>query len=90
MEQKLEKSLNEFIQAETNADADVLDGLLANDFVGIGPLGFLLTKEQWLARYRNGDLQNTKFEITDLQTRIYGKLSIKAGSQKSGRDKDLK
>ena len=35
--------------AEQQNDAGSLDGLLADDFVGVGPLGFVLTREQWLA-----------------------------------------
>ena len=34
--------------AEQRGDADLLDGLLADDFVGVGPLDFVLTRDQWL------------------------------------------
>lgn len=78
-DQKLEKLVNEFAQAELNEDTEVLDKLLADDFVGIGPRGFLLTKEQWLARYRGGDLKNESFELAELQTRFYGDVAVVIG-----------
>src|SRR6266480_361024 len=34
--------------AEHRGDADLLAGLLADDFVGVGLLGFVLTRDQWL------------------------------------------
>lgn len=80
-QQEFEKLANDFAQAELNENVEVLDKLLADDFVGIGPLGFVLTKEQWLARYQNGDLKNEKFEIKDLQTRIYADAAIVVGQE---------
>lgn len=40
--------------AEQLNDPGLLDGLLAADFVGVGPAGFVLTREQWLACFGNG------------------------------------
>ena len=48
--------------AEQQNDAGSLDGLLADDFVGVGPLGFVLTREQWLSRFGNG-LENRAFAV---------------------------
>lgn len=80
-DQELEKLVDEFAQAELHEDAEFLDKLLSEDFVGIGPFGFTLTKEQWLARYQNGDLKNEVFELKDLQTRIYGDTAIVIGQE---------
>ena len=38
-------------KAEEANDAAALDRLLAGDFVGVGPLGFVLDRDQWLARF---------------------------------------
>src|SRR5262249_11399551 len=52
--------------AEQQNDARLLEGLLAEDFAGVGPLGFVLGGEQWLARSANG-LVNRSFTIEDPQ-----------------------
>src|SRR5262249_16619882 len=43
-------------QAEQHADVETLDALAVADFELVGPLGFVLDKQQWLDRYRTGDL----------------------------------
>ena len=77
--EELEKLLNEFAEAELNEDTEFLQEFLAEDFVGIGPLGFTLTKAQWLARYAAGDLKNEAFELKDLNTRFYEDAAIVVG-----------
>src|SRR2546429_7851219 len=57
--------------AEQRNDAGALDGLLADGFAGVGPFGFILTRDQWLARFANG-LANRAFTVTDPQGRDYG------------------
>ena len=64
--------------AEQMNDAALLDGLLAPDFAGVGPLGFVLTREQWLPRFANG-LVNRSFAVTDLQVRDYGTAAVGIG-----------
>ena len=81
IEQELEQSVMEWAQAELNEDPEFLDKFLADDFIGIGPFGFLLTKAQWLARYQTGDFKNESFELTNLQTRFYGDTAIVIGQE---------
>jgi ketosteroid isomerase-like protein len=64
--------------AEPENDAGRLVGLLADDFVGVGPLGFVLSREQWLARFRNG-LENRAFAVEDPQVREYGTAAVVVG-----------
>jgi ketosteroid isomerase-like protein len=64
--------------AEQGNDAEALDGLLADDFVGVGPLGFVLSRDQWLARFGNG-LENRSFAVEDAQVRDYGSAAIVVG-----------
>jgi hypothetical protein len=61
--------------AEQRNDAGALDGLLADGFAGVGPFGFILTRDQWLARFANG-LANRSFTVTDLQVRDYGTAAV--------------
>jgi ketosteroid isomerase-like protein len=65
-------------QAEQRNDAEALDGLLADDFVGVGPLGFVLSRDQWLARFGNG-LENRAFAVKDPQVRHYGAAAVVVG-----------
>jgi ketosteroid isomerase-like protein len=64
--------------AEQGNDAEALDGLLADDFVGVGPLGFVLGRDQWLARFGNG-LENRSLAVEDAQVRDYGSAAIVVG-----------
>jgi ketosteroid isomerase-like protein len=64
--------------AEQGNDAKALQGLLADDFVGVGPLGFVLDREQWLARFDNG-LANRAFTVEDPQVRDYGTAAVVVG-----------
>lgn len=64
--------------AEQQNDAGLLDELLAGDFTGVGPLGFVLTREQWLVRFRNG-LVNRAFAVEDPQVRGYGSATVVVG-----------
>jgi ketosteroid isomerase-like protein len=64
--------------AEQRNDAGALDGLLADDFVGVGPLGFVLDRRQWLDRFGNG-LENRSFAVQDPQVRDYGTAAVVVG-----------
>jgi ketosteroid isomerase-like protein len=66
--------------AEEKNDAGLLDGLLADDFVGVGPFGFVLPREQWLVRFDNG-LENRAFAVEDPQARDYGTAAVVIGVQ---------
>ncbi|MEU6354178.1 hypothetical protein ABZ896_33440 [Streptomyces sp. NPDC047072] len=55
---------------------DVL-GLLTDEFAGVGPLGFVLGRKQWLERYRKG-LENRAFSVEEPDVRAYARLHIGA------------
>jgi len=67
--------------AERRGDIARLDGTLVEDFVGIGPRGFLLTKEEWLARHRTGDLKYESFELADVRVRLYRDTAVLTARQ---------
>ncbi|WP_291412941.1 nuclear transport factor 2 family protein [Actinophytocola sp.] len=81
-EQDVLAVLERFAAAERKADTDALDGLLAADFLGVGPLGFVLTKDQWLDRYRSGALVPAAFELRDVGVRRYGATAVALAAQK--------
>ncbi|MBB5080624.1 nuclear transport factor 2 family protein [Nonomuraea endophytica] len=64
--------------AEQANDAQALDALLADGFVGVGPLGFVLTREQWLVRFDNG-LVNNAFVVEEPQVHEHGAAAVVVG-----------
>jgi ketosteroid isomerase-like protein len=50
----VDQILDRWTEAERQGDADQMDGLLAADFVGIGPVGFVLDRSAWLGRLGSG------------------------------------
>jgi uncharacterized protein (TIGR02246 family) len=62
--------------AELRGDASFLAEILAEDFVGVGPRGFMLTKEQWLSRHETGSLRYEAFGLDEVQVRLYGDTAI--------------
>jgi len=47
----LKLAARECAVAQQRGDAAFLEHTLTEDYVGIGPRGFMLTKEKWLARH---------------------------------------
>jgi len=70
--------VDRWARAERGNDAEALDGLLADDFVGVGPVGFVLGRDQWLARFGNG-LENRAFAVEDARVRDYGTAAVVVG-----------
>ncbi len=56
-EQEVVRLADAWATAELRGDTAFLANLLVDDFIGIGPLGFLLTRQEWLARHQSGDLK---------------------------------
>jgi uncharacterized protein (TIGR02246 family) len=67
--------VSSWAKAEEANDPAALDGLLAADFVGVGPLGFVLGRDQWLSRFGNG-LDNRAFAVEDAQVRDYATAAV--------------
>lgn len=65
--------------AEEQGDTGVLDELAVDGFRLVGPLGFVLDKQQWLDRYRVGDLVTEKLAWTDVEVRDLGQSAIAIG-----------
>ena len=63
-------------QAELRADTGTLEAISTSDFTLVGPLGFVLDKEQWLERYRSGDLVTASLSLEDPATRVYGNAAV--------------
>lgn len=69
----IETTLAEWAAAERDGDLAALDTLLTDDFTAVGPLGFVLPKQAWLARHRpGGGLSYESFTLAEVQTRLLG------------------
>jgi uncharacterized protein (TIGR03086 family) len=68
--------LDRWAAGEAAGDNEVLADCLSEDFVGVGPLGFLLPKQAWLHRHGSGGLVYEKFELQETQVREYGDTAV--------------
>jgi hypothetical protein len=65
--------------AEVRGDTATLDQLAAPEFRLVGPLGFVLTKPQWLQRYQVGGLVTTALEWREVDTQVVGDTAVSVG-----------
>ena len=65
--------------AERGGDADALEPLLADDFLLVGPLGFMLDKTLYLGSRRSGDLRHESLVWDDVHVRGYGDAAVAVG-----------
>jgi ketosteroid isomerase-like protein len=72
----LETFLTTWAEAERDGDAETTERLLADDFVGIGPVGYQLSKTAWLHRQTSGDLHYDELRLDDIATRQYGACAV--------------
>jgi len=68
--------LDRWSAAEQAGDTERLGALLDDDFAGIGPLGFTLPRQAWLARHRSADLRCDSFRLTEVEARVYGQATV--------------
>lgn len=67
---------DDWAAAELDGDTTSLKEILADDFVGVGPRGFALTKEQWIDRHEAGSLEYGSFGLDEVEVRGYGDAAI--------------
>lgn len=73
--------------------AETLERILADDFIFTDPEGNLLSKDEWIADLRSGELKFESIQVNDLQVRSYGdaavangRTTVKATSKEGGFD----
>src|SRR5277367_1804337 len=74
MTEHIDSFLLAWTRAESAGDIEKLERLLADDFCGVGPLGFILPRPAWLARHR--ELAYQAFDLEEIQTREHGGTAI--------------
>ena len=80
MSNDIDQLLDTWTDAERAGDRSALGGLLTADFVGIGPVGFMLPKEAWLARF-GPDLRYDSLDLDEVSTRRYGDAAVVVARQ---------
>lgn len=73
-------------EAQERGDADALDSLLTDDFMLVGPLGFVLTKQQWLDQFRSGALEASSVMWDEVDVRDYGPVAVAVGRERQRAD----
>jgi uncharacterized protein (TIGR02246 family) len=72
----LSELANDWAAAELNGDTASLKEILADDFVAVGPRGFSLTRQQWIARHEAENLKYGSFGLDEAEVRTYGDAAI--------------
>ena len=70
------KLADEWAAAELGGDIASLKGIMADDFVAVGPRGFVLTREQWISRHEAGNLKYRSFDLDETEARTHGDAAI--------------
>ena len=68
---EVEKLAQTWTAAEVRGNITFMEQSFADDFLGVGPLGFLLTKQDWIERHQSGDLQYTSLNLDEMTVRVY-------------------
>jgi uncharacterized protein (TIGR02246 family) len=88
VEQAIRRLDKERIQAQVHADAEALDRIYADDFIGVGPSGTVRTKPQVIADFTSHDLKFQSITTEEVQVRVYGNTAVETGrSTMTGQDK---
>src|SRR5712691_6239003 len=70
-EQEVLRLADAWATAELRGDTTFLERILTDDYIGIGPLGFMLTKQEWIVRHQAGDLKYESFNLDEVKVRVY-------------------
>jgi ketosteroid isomerase-like protein len=76
---EIEELGKRWVKAELAGDTSAMDSLAHNDFLLVGPLGFILDKAQWLERYSSGAFVTSTLEWRDTQVRVFGDCAVVIG-----------
>jgi hypothetical protein len=71
----------EFDRAELYDDRETLRRLIADDFLSIGPRGFILNKDQWINRHNQFSYQ--ALDTSEMDVRLHDGTAIVRNVQKN-------
>jgi len=88
VEQVIRQLDQERIQAQIGANAEALNRIYADDFIGIGPSGTVRTKPQVISDFTSHDLKFQSITTEDVRVRVYDNAAVETGtSTMIGQDK---
>ncbi|MGH9289015.1 MAG: nuclear transport factor 2 family protein [Acidimicrobiales bacterium] len=79
---EVDELLTVWAEAERSCDRESLDALLTDDFVGVGPVGFMLPKQAWLSRFGQG-LHYDHLDLDEVSTRRHGDAAVVVAHQRA-------
>lgn len=82
----LQREIDCWAAAELAGDPVELDKVLHAQFAFVGPYGYLLDRQEWLARFVPGDRHYTVFSTftftADIPARVIGSTAMVVGTQR--------
>lgn len=78
-EQELMRLEDQSHEAFLRNDTETLDRILADEFVFTDPEGKYVTKAEWIADMKSGELTFESIHMDDLRVRIYGDAAVTNG-----------
>ena len=81
LEDEVREVQQTFDRAELDGDTVALRGLIAEDFRSIGPKGYIMDKEAWIARHEHFTYQ--ALDVEELDVRTYDGCAIVRNVQRN-------
>lgn len=75
-EKAIQTFVKDWAEIEQQGDIQRLAEQLSDDFVAVGPFGFLLNKSEWIERLESKKLQYKQFAIDQVQVRFFDNVAI--------------
>lgn len=77
----IEIFIQSWAKAEEEGDTGMLEKILSDDFLAVGPFGFLLNKSEWIERLTSKKLQYEKFAVDEVTTRFFDNIAVVIAKQ---------
>ncbi|MEJ3656833.1 nuclear transport factor 2 family protein [Actinomycetes bacterium KLBMP 9759] len=78
-EKEIAELLEAWAAAEVAGDPAAMGELVTERFTAVGPLGFTLSKSDWVERHATGALRYESFEVDETTTRVNGDTAVVIG-----------
>ncbi|WP_232661632.1 nuclear transport factor 2 family protein [Pseudonocardia sp. TRM90224] len=78
-EQEITELLEAWAAAEVAGDPVAMGELVTDRFTAVGPLGFTLSKSDWVERHATGALKYETFGVDETTTRFSGDTAVVIG-----------